>query len=415
MKKILISFFSVLTVLFFAACNNNTLPTEFSKDVPVTDIAFEPELTTKQIALTTGQTYKLNAKVKPDNATNKKLTYTSSNTEVASINADGKITAQAVGRAKITVKATRTILKEIDVTVTAAYIPVTGISLEPDETTISLVNGTDRQIKAHVIPKNATNKKLTYTSSNTEVVSVNADGKITAQAVGRAKITVKATRTILKEIDVTVTAAYVPVTGISLEPDETTISLGKGTDRQIKAHVIPKNATNKTLTFSLDNAEIASITDKGKITAKKGGSAVITIEAADGISKMVKLTVTAVSIPVTSIVIEGTTPTSLFIGETYRIMAKAQPDEATNKELTYVADNDKADVASDGTVTAKSEGTVTITVKSQQSDPEITATVTITIKQRPSIELIKKEMTSESSESNLNLEIKTLHGKLSYT
>jgi len=206
----------------------------------------------------------------------------------------------------------------------------------------------------------------------------------------------------------------VPVTSISLEPDETTISLPKGTERQIKAHVIPKNATNKKLTFSLDNEEIASITDEGKITTKAVGNAHITIKAADGISKTVNLTVTPAPVPVTSIVIEGTTPASLFIGESYRIIAKAQPDEATNKELTYTADNNSAYVAYDGTVTAQSEGIVTITVRSQ-SKPEITATVTITIKQRPSIELIKEEMTSESGESNLNLEIKTLHGKLSYT
>ena len=206
----------------------------------------------------------------------------------------------------------------------------------------------------------------------------------------------------------------VPVTSISLEPDETTISLPKGTERQIKAHVIPKNATNKKLTFSLDNEEIASITDEGKITTKAVGNAHITIKAADGISKTVNLTVTPAPVPVTSIVIEGTTPASLFIGESYRIIAKAQPDEATNKELTYTTNNSSAYVAYDGTVTAQSEGTVTITIRSQ-SDPEITATVTITIKQRPSIELIAEEMTSESGESNLNLEIKTLHGKLSYT
>ena len=206
----------------------------------------------------------------------------------------------------------------------------------------------------------------------------------------------------------------VPVTSISLEPDETTISLPKGTERQIKAHVIPKNATNKKLTFSLDNEEIASITDEGKITTKAVGNAHITIKAADGISKTVNLTVTPAPVPVTSIVIEGTTPASLFIGESYRIMAKAQPDEATNKELSYTADNNKAHVTSDGTVTAQSEGSVNITVKSQ-SNPEITATVTITIKQRPSIELIEKEMASGSDEINPSFKIKTLNGKLDYT
>ena len=326
----MIIFLSTLSILFFSACNNN-----YPTLIPVTDIAFEPELSTKSISLTIGGTYHLNAKAKPDNATNKRLTYTSDKIEIASVNAEGVITALKTGSAKITIKATGAIAKEITVTVRSVQentpnegpIAVTGISLEPDETTISLVNGTDRQIKAHVIPKNATNKKLTYTS---------------------------------------------------------------------------------------DNQTIASIDDKGLITAKAVGNAHITIKAADGISKTVNLTVTAAPVPVTSIAIEGTTPASLFIGESYRIMAKAQPDGATNKELSYTADNDKADVAYDGTVTAQSEGTVNITVKSQ-SNPGITATVTITIKQRPSIELIEKEITSESSGSDLYLEIKTLHGKLSYT
>ena len=330
MKKLLIIFLSTLSILFFSACNNN-----YPTLIPVTDIAFEPELSTKSISLTIGGTYHLNAKAKPDNATNKRLTYTSDNIEIASVNAEGVITALKTGSAKITIKATGAITKEITVTVRS-------------------------------VQENTPNE------------------------------------------------GPIAVTGISLEPDETTISLVNGTDRQIKAHVIPENATNKKLTFSLDNEEIASITDEGKITAKAVGNAHITIKAADGISKTVNLTVTAAPIPVTSIVIEGTTPASLFIGESYRIMAKAQPDGATNKELSYTADNDKADVAYDGTVTAQSEGTVNITVKSQ-SNPGITATVTITIKQRPSIELTVKEITSESSESNLNLEIKTLHGKLSYT
>ena len=330
MKKPVIIFLSTLSILFFSACNNN-----YPTLIPVTDIAFEPELSTKSISLTIGGTYHLNAKAKPDNATNKRLTYTSDKIEIASVNAEGVITALKTGSAKITIKATGAIAKEITVTVRS-------------------------------VQENTPNE------------------------------------------------GPIAVTGISLEPDETTISLVNGTDRQIKAHVTPENATNKKLTFSLDNEEIASITDEGKITAKQVGHANITIKAADGISKTVPLTVTAAPVPVTSIVIEGTTPASLFIGESYRIIAKAQPDEATNKELTYTADNNKAHVTSDGTVTAQSEGIVTITVRSQ-SKPEITATVTITIKQRPSIELTVKEITSESGESNLNLEIKTLHGKLSYT
>ena len=206
----------------------------------------------------------------------------------------------------------------------------------------------------------------------------------------------------------------VPVTSISLEPDETPISLVNGTHRQITAHVIPKNATNKKLAYTSNDLNIASIDDKGLITANAVGNTNITIKAADGISRTVKLTVTAVPIPVTSIVIEGTTPASLFIGESYRIIAKVLPDEATDRELIYSTDNNNARVADDGTVTAQSEGSVNITVKSR-SNPDITKTVPITIKQRPSIKLIKEEITSGSDETNPTFKVKTLNGKLDYT
>ena len=192
------------------------------------------------------------------------------------------------------------------------------------------------------------------------------------------------------------------------------ISIVKGMTKNITVKIIPENATNKTLAYSSTPGEVAAIDRSGSIRAGKVGNAVIKITAANGVQKTINVRVTPKSIPVTSIVFEESAPESLVIGETYKLKTKVHPNDATNKELTYTADNNSAHVASDGTVTAQSEGTVTITVRSQ-GKPEITKTVTITIKQRPSIELITEEMTSESGESNLNLEIKTLNGKLSYT
>ena len=192
------------------------------------------------------------------------------------------------------------------------------------------------------------------------------------------------------------------------------ISIVSGMSKNITVKIIPENATNKTLAYSSTPGGVAAIDPSGSIRAGKVGDAVIKITAANGVKKTIKVNVVPKPIPVTNIVFEESAPESLIIGESYRIMAKAKPDEATNKELTYTADNNSAYVDYDGTVTAQSEGTVNITVKSQ-SNPAITETVTITIKQRPSIELITEEMTRESGESNLNLEIKTLNGKLSYT
>ena len=284
MKKPVIIFLSTLSILFFSACNNN-----YPTLIPVTDIAFEPELSTKSISLTIGGTYHLNAKAKPDNATNKRLTYTSDNIEIASVNAEGVITALKTGSAKITIKATGAITKEITVTVRSVQentpnegpIAVTGISLEPDETTISLVNGTDRQIKAHVIPENATNKKLTFSLDNEEIASITDEGKITAKAVGNAHITIKAADGISKTVNLTVTAAPIPVQSIVLDPapSKEPIELVVGDNYRLYPKAMPDNATNQELSVTSSDESIAWPNEDGNryIKAKKAGSATITI------------------------------------------------------------------------------------------------------------------------------------------
>ena len=216
------------------------------------------------------------------------------------------------------------------------------------------------------------------------------------------------------------TEQNVPVTSISLEPDETPISLVNGTHRQITAHVIPKNATNKKLAYTSNDLNIASIDDKGLITANAVGNTNITIKAADGISKTVNLTVTAAPIPVQSIVLDpapSKEPIELVIGKSYELKLKVLPEDATNKKLDITSSNDRVAYPNGGgnlSIQAAGEGDATITIISKDNS-SVKKEVRFKIKPLPSIELITEEITSESSESNLNLEIKTLHGKLSYT
>ena len=206
----------------------------------------------------------------------------------------------------------------------------------------------------------------------------------------------------------------VPVTSISLESDATPISLPKGTERQIKAHVIPKNATNKRLAFSLDKEEIAFITDNGKITAKEVGHAVITIRAADGISKTVDLTVTAAPVPVASIEVPSNLPDELRIGDTLVIKATVKPDNATEKELIYTADNNNVCFPEHGTVKALKDGSVTITVTSK-SRPTVSKMITLEIKKKPEIRYESiQAIQPESSGGICTFTIKTLNGKLDY-
>ena len=201
---------------------------------------------------------------------------------------------------------------------------------------------------------------------------------------------------------------------ISVSPDDGPVSVVKGDTYRLQAKVLPENAANKRLSFSSSAEEIASVNPDGLITAHKKGNAVITIRAANGVQKAINLTVTPEPVAVTGIEFEAAPPASLIIGDTYKLKAKVEPDNATDKSLTYAADNNNAAVAPDGMVTAQSEGSVTVTITSEGT-PTVTTTVPFTIKKRPQIkyESIQAVM-SESAAGTYTFEVQTIDGKLDY-
>ncbi len=153
------------------------------KVTPVTSLTLDRTTLT----MTEGDTQTLSATVKPDNATDKTVTWSSSNTAVATVDG-GKVTAVAPGTATITAKAgdkTATCA----VTVEKKVVPVTSVSL--DRTTLTMTEGDTQTLSATVKPENATDKTVTWSSSNTAVATVDG-GKVTAVAPGTATITAKA-------------------------------------------------------------------------------------------------------------------------------------------------------------------------------------------------------------------------------
>ena len=118
--------------------------------------------------------------------------------------------------------------------------------------------------------------------------------------------------------DLSKTDTDTAVTDIVITSGETTVFVENGGARQIGAYVLPENATNKKLTYNIDDDSVASVTADGLITAKEVGSTAITITAAGGISKTVNLTVTKATVRVTSIEFNPPLPTEpieLFLNE----------------------------------------------------------------------------------------------------
>ena len=184
MKKL--SYFIVLLFAagaVFTACDND--PKE--PDVLVTGVSLNKDT----LELAVGSTERLTAVITPANATNQAVSWTSSNTAIAAVNNNGVVTARAVGTAVITVKtACGGHTDSVNVTVIPAPIPVTDISL--NKTALTLAVGDTETLIAAIMPEDATNKTVTWTSSSNAVATVDADGVVTAVSAGTAVITAQA-------------------------------------------------------------------------------------------------------------------------------------------------------------------------------------------------------------------------------
>ena len=267
--------------------NGGTLKGE---NIPTEGVVYkvtEVKLDKDSLTLDVGGSENLAATITPSNATNKNVTWSSDNQNVATVE-NGKVTAVGAGKATITVT-TEDGNKTATCAVTVNPISVTGVTLDQSALPISV--GGSAELKANVTPENATNKTVTWSSDNTAVATVDASGKVTAVAPGTATITVT-TADGGKTANCTVTVTQ-PVNDVTL--DKTTMDLFVGNGGTLTAKVQPDNASNKTVNWTTSNAGVATVDANGKVTAVGAGKATITATAADGSEKKAacEVTVTA--------------------------------------------------------------------------------------------------------------------------
>ena len=154
-----------------------------AKAVNVTDVSLDRT----ELTLTEGETETLTATVKPDNADNRKVTWSSDKTEIATVDGAGKVTAVKAGEAVVTVMTEdggKT--ASCKVTVKAKEVPVTGVDVKPWSVTIG-ANGTTK-LTCTVAPSNATNRNVRWESDNPSVATVDSDGNVRAVSAGVAKV-----------------------------------------------------------------------------------------------------------------------------------------------------------------------------------------------------------------------------------
>ena len=320
-----------------------------------------------------GGTLQLSAAVLPSNATNQTVTWSVSNgTGQATINSTGLVTAIANGT--VTARATANdgsgVSGTLVITISNQVIPVTGITVTGagGATTITTDNGT-LQLSAAVLPSNATNQTVTWSVTNgTGQATINSTGLVTAVANGT--VTARATANdgsgVSGTLVITISNQVIPVTGITVTGagGATTITTDNGT-LQLSAAVLPSNATNQTVTWTVTNGTgQATINSTGLVTAVANGTVTARATANDGSNGYGTLTITisATVISVSSITVTGAGgATTINTGGTLQLSAGVLPSNATNQTVTWSVSNGtgQATINSTGLVTAVANGTVT--------------------------------------------------------
>jgi uncharacterized protein YjdB len=248
---------------------------------------------------------------------------------------------------------------------------VEGITLDKSEMTIEIGSGM-HAIIATVMPAFADNKNVIWTSSKPEVATVDVNSRIMPVAVGTTTITATTEDGGFAAIcEVTVVK---PVTGVTLNEIEATLEVGETIF--LAATVDPDDATDKTVTWSTANENIATVADNGVVTAVSPGETTITVTTING-NKTAICTIIVEPVAVASVTLDRS-EISLKEDSVYKLTANIMPENATDKNITWTSsDENVVTVDVTGNIKAVTEGTAIITVTTV--DGGFTATCTVKV------------------------------------
>ena len=339
-------------------------------------------LNKESTSLIVGKTETLTANILPDNTTDKTILWSSSNINVATVDANGMITAKKAGECTITA----TSLSNPNVTATCKVTiiqPVTGITLNKNTIEMSEL-GEQNQLVATISPEDATNKSVTWNSSNNQICTVSATGIVTATGAGTTIVTATT-------VDGGLTANCVVkvlqhVDGLTL--NKTATSLKVGESEKLQPTITPSNADNKKVIWTSSDSNVATVDTEGNVTAVKAGQVTITATSEDNAEIKATCAVTVIQ-PVTGISLSESSYKLKAIGENIQLTATVLPNDATNKKVNWNCPNNTVCIVSNGNVVAVGYGTAVIIATTE--DGGFVATCTITVEDTSGIIEVKSD------------------------
>lgn len=343
----------------------------------------EINLKEESIDLKNGDTYKIEI---DKNQKNSEITWESSNSELVSVDSNGKLTVDEKGSGTVTITATtqdgQQDFVEVKVEPVEQNIKVTGIKL--DKNSLTMKYGQKTKIAATVFPTNASNKQISWSSSNPALVEVDEKGNLITKENISGEVIITAL-TIDGNYQATTKVKVEPVTTVkkvtNVKINETTGTLKYGDKKKLTVSITPKNATNKNVRWNSSDTSLVTIDNNGnlKVVGNRNGEAIITVTTVDGNYKATtKVKVAAIKVNAIKL---NKTSLTLKYGESAKVTATISPSNAANKNITWTSSNPAlVKVDNDGTikVIANISGKVTVTAKTQ--DGAKTAKVTVTTK-----------------------------------
>lgn len=345
------------TAKITAAANGKSASCTVTVNAPLNAITINGTATT----IKKGTTTKLSVVYDPEDTTDSKaVTWTSSAPAVATVDAAGLVTAVSDGTATITAKVGT---KTATYAITVQEIKLTGITIKNAAT---IHRGGSETLAVTYNPENTTDDRtVIWTSSDTEVATVDGAGKVTAKKIGSSKIKAQV-GAFSSECTVTVDAPLE-----SIVPTNPAIDMIKNQTAIVGYKFHPEDTTDsKTVTFTSSAPDVVSVDGSGELSAKKAGSAVITIAGYNNITAAVNVKVE--EIPINKIVLDKQNA-EVEKGQTAGLTAAIAPANNTDDDKQIRWESSDTSIATVSPSVTNSGETVTVTATNKGGKATITA------------------------------------------
>ena len=355
------------------------------ESVEITSLKFDGKTYSGQnVVVGVGADGEIKSKVLPGDAADKSLVYSSSDSNVVKVYANGKIVAKSAGQASVEIclKSNEQLKDVVEVTVTDIAVE----SIKIGNLSKELHVGQKCKLETTFTPTNATLTKVEWSSSDKNIITVDSFGKITAKGEGVAVITAKSAFNddVFASVELQVLPAVeppaVPVQSLEIKTESTNCFVGKS--QQLSTAFYPNDSTDDLLWSSSDET-VATVSQKGVVTGLKAGNVVITASCSN-FDKHATVDIKVDEVVSNKIVLQTDIDNQdgnfvLKQGKSGKVVALLDED-ATVFDVVFASSNDKvAQIGADGVVRALKGGEITITATTSYGDKTTTQTMVLVV------------------------------------